>query len=448
MSGIVVRDVRHCRLTDGVELSARIDGLAGRAGGTRLWFRFPAGLADQVQPGAEPFLAALLPIAMSAGQGLSAEVPVSPRFHRGLGQIARLYHSWDDRLALIRLDSREGVPAHSEAVGVGCFFTGGVDSFHTLLKNLEWARAGDRITHLIFIRGFADCPLENEPLFAGLQQRLRQAADSLGLQLICVETNLASFSVAPGVRWDWYAGSQLACAGLCLTPLLRVLYVPAGDTYSTLSAWGSHPLVDPLWSTETLEFRHDGCEAYRSWKLEQYVARSPLAMQCLRVCGYESTGVTNCGVCEKCLRTMIGLAALGVTPPTGLFAADLDLKLVRRLDGGDRVIGYYLRDNLSLLRGQGESSRPPGLEQALQAALRASPGRWLQRRLRGAAQEADRRLFGGDLRRLAVRLAGRQGGSPSELRMAPLRWLLREVAWAAARIARGAGRPQWGRRSP
>ena len=33
MSGIVVRDVRHCRLTDGVELSARIDGLAGRAGG-------------------------------------------------------------------------------------------------------------------------------------------------------------------------------------------------------------------------------------------------------------------------------------------------------------------------------------------------------------------------------------------------------------------------------
>ena len=141
---------------------------------------------------------------------------------------------------------------------------------------------------------------------------------ALGQRFVSVSTNLMSFMLAPASGWDWYA-SSLAAIALCLAPMFRRVIIPAGDTYSTLSAWGSHPLVDPLWSTAALQFLHDGCESKRSQKLERYVVGSKLALENLRVCDYEDSGVQNCGTCEKCLRTLIGLRALGIEPPPRSF---------------------------------------------------------------------------------------------------------------------------------
>ena len=38
-------------------------------------------------------------------------------------------------------------------------------------------------------------------------------------------------------------------------------------TYAHLGPLGSHPLLDPLWSSEDVELVHDGCEATRLDKL-------------------------------------------------------------------------------------------------------------------------------------------------------------------------------------
>jgi hypothetical protein len=69
---------------------------------------------------------------------------------------------WADEFAFIA-PRRVGVDAEEEsrngspAPGVACFFSGGLDSFHTLFKNL------DKITHLIFVHGI-DIPLNNSAL--------------------------------------------------------------------------------------------------------------------------------------------------------------------------------------------------------------------------------------------------------------------------------------------
>ena len=63
--------------------------------------------------------------------------------------------------------------------------------------------------------------------------------------------------------------------------------------------FGSHPLLDPLWSTETLAFVHDGCEANRMEKVRR-IAESPLLLEGLRVCVDDrGPDVYNCGSCWK-----------------------------------------------------------------------------------------------------------------------------------------------------
>jgi hypothetical protein len=429
-SGIVIRDVQRQTLPGLVELSALIEGMS--PGEDRLWFRFPMEFANWLTGSPEPMVAALLPIAMLLHRPLYVEGHLCNRFLSGCRQIISLYSQWDTRLHPIEISS---VGARSDVNGGhsnGVFFTAGVDSFYTLLKNLEREQGDSRISHLIFIRGYADCPLDQLQLFENLAVQLRKVAEAYSLDLILAETNLKAFTPPPASSWDWNAGSQLASVGLCLEPGLRRILIPAGDTYSTVSPWGSHPLVDPLWSTKSLEFRHDGCEAFRSQKLESYIVGSRVALENLRVCGYDLTGKHNCGACEKCLRTLIGLAALDTDVPTNVFASSLDLARVRQLDGGDRVIGYYLRDNLRLLEATGAA---PDVERAVRQALRPSGKRWLRRRLQTAIREIDRRYFESRVRVWMLRRAGMDAVSHADLRRAPgsFAW---DLVWRSPRESR------------
>jgi hypothetical protein len=425
MKRIRVCEIQRRAGPDFAEVSARVEGLPAGLGDARIWFRFPNALESWLSEGSEAMIAAFLPIAMALKSRLEVEGHVGPRFYSGVRQIVAIYHSWDRRLADIEVNVgiASGVSRAGEAGG--CFFTGGVDSFYTLLENLENEEGDHRISHLIFVRGYADCPLENRTLFENRIAKLTRVASDLRLGLIAAETNLKSFTPAPASEWDWNAGSQLAAVGLCLAPGFRHVFVAAGDTYSTLSPWGSHPLVDPLWSTESTQFHHDGCESFRSQKLQWQIAKSPLALRNLNVCDFDSTGLRNCGTCEKCLRTMIGLVALQIPIPPDLFAAPLDLGRVRHLNGANRVVGYYLRDNLRLLAAGGGL---PDLEAAVRAALKPSLARSITKVFQNSVREIDRRYLHGKARSWVIGLAGGDSAENSDLRRAPANWLVRH-AW-------------------
>jgi hypothetical protein len=433
---IEVGDIRRRALGSEIELSAAVAGTSDGGQERRLWFRFPAELDAWLTDTSEPFVAALLPSAMLMNKRLCVDGSVSPLFRSGCEQIMDLYHAWDSRLRRIDFEVSRSTAALQAAVANGCFFTCGVDSFYTVLKNLERQQGDSRITHLFFVRGHGDCSLANDVLFENLRATLKKVSSALNLALVTPATNVSSYIPAPAAAWDWAASSSLAAVGLCLAQGLRRMYIPAGDTYSTLSRWGSHPLIDPLWSTEGLEFRHDGCEAFRSQKLDWYVARSRVALESLRVCGYELTGKQNCGGCEKCMRTMIALAALGVAAPSGLFARKLDPNRVRQLDGGSRVIRYYLRDNLRLLSATG---RAPEIADAVRDALKPSLPRWLARNLVSAVLEFDRRFFNGKLRLWALSKARDNAQSLSDLRISPWKWaiasILRTTRIPSSRVA-------------
>ncbi len=108
-----------------------------------------------------------------------------------------------------------------------------------------------------------------------------------------------------------YHGSALAAVGLLLAPHFSRVLIPATDTYADLVPLGSHPLIDPLWSTERVEIVHDGADATRIDKLHT-AAGHPAGRLHLQVCWQHLNGEYNCGICEKCVRTGVAVRLAGL----------------------------------------------------------------------------------------------------------------------------------------
>lgn len=371
-------------ITIGMPQTAVLEGV------TRVTFplRTPAGpfelcykvKGSAVVADATAGLAAILLPAMRRGWRIEVEAPVSARVLAGLPQIADIVHCWDEAYAPpeVRAAAGAAVEEPAEPRGVGIFFSGGLDSCYTFFKNLA------AIDSLVFVRGF-DIPVDDQALGDRVTAAVRGVAESFGRPLVEVETNLRQFTDRHA-SWDLAHGAALASVGLLLAAGMQTIYIPASDCYADLVPCGSHPLLDPLWSTERLRFVHDGCEARRVRKAA-LVAEHPAALRALRVCWKNPHGAYNCGRCEKCLRTMVNLYAVGAIDRCPTFDAALDPRRVARLRLGDEtgVIAYW-KENLSAVRARGSH---PALERAIRSALRpAGPLRRLLRSARAARRAA------------------------------------------------------------
>src|SRR5690606_31296538 len=95
--------------------------------------------------------------------------------------------------------------------------------------------------------------------------------------------------------------------------------------------WGTHPLLDHLWSSDLTAIRHLGNDAFRAEKVAAIAAR-PELLDHLWVCHRDP--LENCGICPKCSRTMAVLKVLGA-PIRGFRAVDGD-PITRYLDAVPR----------------------------------------------------------------------------------------------------------------
>jgi hypothetical protein len=316
-----------------------------------------------VADNADTFLAAALLPAMAAGARLVSEAPVSAALAAGTERIQTVLADWYPGLARIEVDAPT-IPdtATRNGKGVAAFFSGGVDSFYTALKHQ------DELDALVFIHGF-DIRAERTTVRAKCSQLARAAAAALGKPLVEVETNVRSFS-RRYVGWGLYHGSALASVALFLAGRFSRVYVPGSLSYDSYFPHGSHPLLDPLWTTADMELVYDGFEANR-YEKTAYVASSSVALRFLRVCNRSPRtpgSGANCGRCEKCLRTMMALRILGVLDDCETFPARLELNLLAPT--------LAERDTTSLdlweqnLQAAEEDDRDPELSRALRVALR------------------------------------------------------------------------------
>jgi hypothetical protein len=365
-----------------LEHSPDADILSAAVGRFQLWFSTSPGVL--LAPRIEPFVVAALLGAMASGEALEVDPawPVCPRLLAGLDRIQRVLHAWNPRLSPIEVRATAGPPPRIRE-GVALFFSGGVDATYSLLEHEE------EITHLIFIHGL-EITLDNETLFARALAGNQESAERYGKPLLPVKTNLRELASAHNLSNFLYQGALLAAVAHALG--FPRTYVAASVAYPDLYPWGTHPLLDPLWSTEASEIVHDGAEATRADKIAR-IGRRKGALESLRVC-LANRQQYNCGVCEKCLRTMVALRLLHLSSPA--FPPLDSLRPVRRLKvDGDEELHLFL-ENYTLALEKGD----PAVARALGACIR-------RYRIRQILQLIDLTFAGGFLLRTWRRLRHR-----------------------------------------
>jgi hypothetical protein len=315
--------------------------------------RFKAS-GGPIAKGSEPFLAAALFPVMKIGQPLRVSGTVSPKLLATTRTIQDIFHRWFPEFQKIPVQAEPGLADEvGRPAGVGAFFSGGVDSFYTLLKHQ------DEITKIILMHGF-DIALDKPLLRARISEEIRRLAQEMGKPLIEVETNVFEFAQQYG-----YDSNLLLSIGLLLSPQFRKIYIASHVPYNHTFPDSIHPLLDPLWSTEILTFEHDGCEANRIEKIAR-ISQFDIALRSLRVCFENRDDAYNCGKCEKCLRTMIALQALGVLESCKTFNEKIDIEAVRTMKIRDQLLPYA-EENLQALE---ESGNNPDLTEALHSCMR------------------------------------------------------------------------------
>jgi hypothetical protein len=146
-----------------------------------------------------------------------------------------------------------------------------------------------------------------------------------------VETNLRYLSNAFGDWGEIYHGAALAAVGAILSSHCSEIYIPSSVPYVLLEPWGSHPLLDPLFSSNLVELIHDGCEAHRIEKIKA-ISNDEVAMNTLRVCYENPNNNYNCGQCLKCLWAKVCFQLIGSLEACRTFDCAIDnRKLVSTL---------------------------------------------------------------------------------------------------------------------
>ncbi len=272
-----------------------------------------------------PLLAseAVLPLAlvpaMKLGSPLRISGPVSRRLLEGARRFQEVFSLWfpEFQRVAVHAEAADDSAGPPPAEGTGIFFSGGLDSSYSLLHHRN------ELTHAIFVIG-CDIPLSNTAARDAAVTRLSETARHCGVSFVTVETDLLRFS-DPFCHWGHhYHGAALAAIGLLFSGTLHTVYVASGASYNRIVPWGSSPMTDPLWSTPRLHVVHDGADKERHEKIP-LVAGFPVALRNLRVCFENPASGLNCGQCEKCFRTMVGLRLWGALDACGVFDRPLDL---------------------------------------------------------------------------------------------------------------------------
>jgi hypothetical protein len=343
-----------------------------------------------LEPRYEPFVAATVPIAMRRAESLTVDGAISPRLCESLPTIQQILSEWNEGWRFIDLAVKSGEPPVPASPGrTAAFFSAGVDSFYTVLRQRE------EVDALIWVHGF-DVPLDDQAKREIVYAGVARAAEGLGLPLIEVRTNLRSASRG-NCLWGMYHGAALASVAHLLGSRFNRVLIPATNAFKDLYPWGSHPVLDPLWSTEAVEVVHDGV-LRRPEKFAELVA-SEVAMDTLRVC-FQKSADYNCGRCEKCLRTMATLRLLGALDRCRTFPGEFSPRALARLPITSHTELVRAQENLAMAERLGTD---PELTSALRRLVRRGPRRAARQR----RYEQARRSFRNSRRRVVRRVRSR-----------------------------------------
>lgn len=347
----------------------------------QLWFALNGDNAEVLSLRADAFLVALLPIAMRLNEAIHVSGPVSARLAHGLQAYQDILTTWWPSLFQhvgIDYDIVDSRVADARPEGVGCTFSGGVDSFYTLWRGLPPQQAVDdyRLTHALMINGFDQIQDETgDGVSADMERVYRPILSDWGVTLVMLVSNIKQFRdrVFSKHKLKTSFGSPLVACAHALGCLFGRFSLAAHATYAyaDLMPNGAHPILDHHLGTDQLQILHDAAKASR-WERIAALADLPAFRAALRVCVREpqfdehTRGVVNCCECAKCVRTMISLDLLGKLEQFVTFPNQSGLSAYKHPERIAATSDMFLLDNLKLARKVRRNDWAIVLEQALQ----------------------------------------------------------------------------------
>lgn len=297
--------------------------------------------------------------------------PICPALFNGLSCSLRWLARWSEAVDVPSIDMPWGCDhPESPAQVTGAFLSGGVDSSALLASNHDAYSPGHplRISLGIVVVGIQRSRWvrqTRDQQFQAVHEDLRQIESGFGIELVPVATNLQDIEKR-GSFWSYeYQGAALAGVGHLFSPSISDLDIASTWEIGFIDRWGSHPLLDPGYGSHSLRIWHELAHMGRLNKTRLVVSR-PALFDTLNVCNKEEAGDFNCGRCEKCLRTMLALEALGVLHEAATFdrmtLEPSDFGRIRILDPG--LEGEYL-ELLDPLRMRGREDLAAVIERKI-----------------------------------------------------------------------------------
>ncbi|MFC1715263.1 hypothetical protein ACFL6S_16460 [Candidatus Poribacteria bacterium] len=340
---------------------------------TSLFFEVDAQFQDAFWADPNGFLmAAILPAWHAGEKRVKVDGALCPVLCNNLESSTRLLRSWYPELgSRPTIEPSQGFKTTlTFKAQAASFLSCDIDS----LSILRWDRLHLPSDHPAAIRAaITICSTESsdrteEKASERAQKQIlvaSQVAADAKCDSVSIQTNIRQLdSDKLFYRHKWH-GAVLAATGYFLGRYFGRFYVPASAVVPHLGPWGSHPMLDFWYSSAHVEFEHHGLNMSRSEKIE-IVADWPVGLQNILVCqNNEHDKAGNCGACEKCIGTMVGLEALGKLKGCQSFPVDeITPELLSTLKeySMDYDIGYY-RGLMPLLAERGRDDLVEAIEQ-------------------------------------------------------------------------------------
>ena len=283
---------------------------------------------------ADSFLLMTLLLGMNSGQDIQVLAPVSERLLHNLeNTVQPLLAKANPKFRQIKITA---LPARNPQYGgtaVGCCCSLGVDSFASFLKNTEEQTPESyRVTHLTLFNsgqlGYLDLK-GAEQLFHKSIEDLQPFAAEVGLPIVAVNTNLNEWYLDGGISIIQSMTFRTISCAMALQKLFgKYIFASSysAERFQMSQEDCTHmeSVFVPQLSTENMEVVLSQPVMNRVEKTA-YISRYPITYRYLDVCWsgqmaygvaqysnyYDEKEKTNCGRCDKCLRTMLTLDFVG-----------------------------------------------------------------------------------------------------------------------------------------
>jgi len=339
-----------------------------------IFIKTPEDHAGGFDANPDAFLVGCLLPALHLGEKrIFVEDPVCPFLKEGLMVAMHILAHWTGgRYTPIPIESAvqtRRVPVHPP--GTGMVMSGGIDSLAALRQNrLHYPDTHPAyIRDSFFLHGFDIGGVQERGakfhVFDRAMTAISRITRDAGTTLVPVYTNIRHLCDERDLWLDSFFGAVLAAMAHSFAGRVNLMFIASSYDIPNLHPCGSHPLLDPEYSSYAMRIRHRDYELSRLEKI-QIVSEWDTAFQNFRVCLANVPDLLNCGKCEKCVRTMTELTALGLLHKTRAFAADeVTPADISQFDITIRVRPPFYRPLIPLLRQQGRKDLADTIETLL-----------------------------------------------------------------------------------